>query len=94
MSKIGLSYFLFITLIFFLAVLDRHIINTPQTHGLLGNFLAPVAGLCFVSFPFAFVNLKKAWKENRKLETVILGFALLPGILLILIACAYTIGLN
>lgn len=89
-----MGYFIFITLIFFLAVLDRHVINTPQTHGLLGNFLAPAIGLCLVSFPFAFISCKKAWKENKKFETVILGSALLPGILLLLLVCAYTIGLN
>jgi FtsH-binding integral membrane protein len=94
MSKTSLSFYLFITLVFFLAVIDSQIVNTPQTHGLFGHLLAPATALCFVSFPFVLVNIRKSLKENRKLETVILGFALLPGILLLLLVCAYTIGLN
>ncbi len=94
MNKVSLSYFFFSTLVFVLAIFDRHIINTPQAHGILGNFLAPAAALCLISFPFAYTNLKKALKEDRKFEAAIFGFALLPGIALLVLVVMYTLGLD
>ena len=93
MSKKTPIYFALLTSVFFLAVIDRHLVNSPQTHGLFGNLVAPAAGLCLIMFPFAISGFRKSMKEN-KLVTMLYAYATLPGILLLGLILAYTIGLS
>jgi FtsH-binding integral membrane protein len=93
MSKKTPIYFALLTTVFFLAVIDRHIINSPQTHGLFGNLVAPAAGLCLIMFPFAISGVRKSMQEN-KLATILYAYAAIPGILLLGLVLAYTIGLS